>query len=328
MPGEQFTVGAVGVGPVGTIMAAWLAEAGANVVVADIPARIAQVRESGLQVRWFDRHLGHRVGTVDSVRSLAEVEPDCIFIATKACILKRIMPEVSEAAGAHSLVLSVQNGVGTEDEIARYVPAENVCRMVVNYAGGCAEDGEAHINWFKPPNFLGPFRDREEPRLARLVEMLNSAGLTSEMVDSVTIKKKAFLKTILNSALMPICGVMGLTMKEATDGKATRRLAENLLREGLSVAERLGYDYGEGILEKCFGYLETGGDHHPSMSIDLRNKRPTEIDFINGKILEIGRRFTDLDMSVNRVMVSLVMAREIMNGTRAPDEIPDFVLEK
>ncbi len=326
MPENKFIIGAIGVGPVGTILATCLAEAGAEIIVADIPPRLDQVRQDGLHIEWGEKRFEHKVETVDSIRSLADSNPDCIFIATKACILEKILPEVVQSAGEDCFVVSVQNGIGTEDEIARYIPAQNVCRMVVNYAGGIDEKGIAHVAWFNPPNFIGPAVEHEKPKPIRFVEMLNSAGLTTDLVDSVTVKKKAFLKTILNSALMPVCAVLDLTMKEAMQGEATRKLASDLLDEGLSVAAHLGYSYGEGIHEQCMGYLDKGGDHHPSMSVDLQHKRPTEIDFINGKILEIGREFDDVNLEVNRVMVSLLMTREVRNGTRKPDEFPDYII--
>lgn len=317
-----FTVGAVGVGPMGTILAACLAEAGAEIVVADLPHRIAQVEKSGLQVLRGGREFEYRVGTVDSIRALAGAHPDCILVATKACILEKIMPDVAEAAGTGSLVISAQNGIGTEDMIARYVPTENVARMVINYAAIMDEEGVAHVDWFNPPNFFGLLTDHEDSRLTTFVNLLNSVDVPTDLVDSKTIKKKAFLKTTLNAALMPLCAVMGLTMREAIEGKATLQIAKNLLRESLSVGERLGYDYGKDIAEQCMHYLMGGGDHHPSMSVDLRNGRPTEIEFINGKILEIGRRFEGLDLEVTRIMVSLVMTQEVRNGTRRPEEFP------
>ncbi|MFH1676591.1 MAG: ketopantoate reductase family protein [bacterium] len=325
MPGEKLTVGAIGVGPVGTILATCLAEAGAEICVADVPPRIDQIKQSGLQIHWDGRDYRHAVSKTGPIGSLAEWEPDIIFISTKACLLKKIMPQVAQVASDRSLVLSIQNGIGTEDKIAEHVPRENVGRMVVNYAGGIDENGIVNVNCFNPPNFFGLLTDHEDPRLFIFIEMLNTSGLTSELVDPLTIKKKAFLKTILNSALMPVCAIMGITMSEAMQGRLTRRLAEDLLTEGFSVAERMGYFYGDDIREKCLGYLNKGGNHHPSMSIDLKCKRPTEIDFINGKILNIGASFGDLDLPVNRTLVSLVMTQEVRNGTREPDDFPDHL---
>ena len=325
MPDQKFTVGAVGVGPVGSIFAACLAKAGAKVVATDLPFRIEQIQSNGLQIYWDDRHIVQKIETADSIKALGDVNPDCIFIATKAAMLSKLLPDIAEVAGENCLVISVQNGIGTEDEIAKHVPPQNVCRMVINYAGGNDEEGNTKLAWFNPPNFLGFHIDREDSRLTSIVEMLNSSGLTSELVDSKTVKKKAFLKTILNAALMPTCALMNQTMKQAMENPATRKIAEDVLKEGLQVAEQLGYDYGEDILQTCMGYLDKGGDHHPSMTVDLINNRPTEIEFINGKILEIGATFNGLKLDVNRVLVALLMTREVMNGTRSADNLPYYL---
>ena len=323
---EKFKVGTIGVGPVGGILSMCLAEAGADIIITDIPKRSSQIKENGLQIRWDDKMHEHRVGVVDSIRFLAGEKPDCIFVATKVGILKTIMSDVAKVVGEDCLVVSSQNGIGPEDEIATYIPPKNVCRMVVNYAGGTRDDGVIQVNWFNPPNYFGPLTEHKHPKLLQLLEMLNGWGLTSELVDTFTIKKMAFYKTILNSALLPLCGIMGLTMKEAMQGKATRSLAGDFIREGLAVAQRLGYDYGEDSFDKSMGYLDKGGDHHPSMTGDLKNKIPTEIEFINGKILETGLSFEGLNLEVNRVFTSLIFQQEVRNGTRNPDDIPDYLL--
>ncbi len=325
MPQENLTIGAVGVGAVGTILASCLAEAGADVIAADIPVRKSQVDENGLRVTWADRQLNNLIKTVDNISDLKAHEPDVIFVATKACLLKRIMPDVADAAGETSIVMSVQNGIGTEDEIAKYVNPGRVARMVVNYAGRMEENGDVFVNWFNPPNAFGPHVDGDHPALVKLVEMLNEAGMTSDLFDSATIKKKAYFKTTLNSSLMPLCAIMDRTMSEAMRCPLTRMLAADLLKEALAVGQKLGYDYGEGIIDTCIGYLDKGGDHHPSMSVDLKCKRPTEIDFINGKILELGQQFNDVNLETNRIMVSFLISMEMCNGTRDPEDIPGYL---
>ena len=54
MSGNNFTVGAVGVGAVGSVVAACLAKAGVRIVTADLPHRVSQLTQNGLQVQWAD----------------------------------------------------------------------------------------------------------------------------------------------------------------------------------------------------------------------------------------------------------------------------------
>lgn len=327
MAGDKFTVGAVGVGAVGSVVATCLSKAGARIIATDLPHRIPQLNANGLQMQWADELFEYPVDVAESIRSIADAKPDVVLVATKAVALKRIMSDVVEAAGEDCLIVSVHNGIDTEDEIAKHVPSKNVARMVVNFAGALNDEGFAKVVWFNPPNFFGLLEGDDDPRLTKIIDMLNSVEMISEQVDTQTIKKKAFLKTILNSGLMPLCAVLKLTMKEAMEGPATRKLVEDLMHEGLAVAGKLGYDYGDGVFDMCMGYLDRGGDHYPSMCVDLECKKATEIDFINGKILELGRKFEDLNLDVNRVLVSLLMAEEIKVGARAPDDIPDYLLK-
>jgi 2-dehydropantoate 2-reductase len=322
---NNLTVGAIGLGPVGSILSSYLLKSEVKVIAADLPHRIEQLKKNGLQVESAGKMDEDRIDVVDSARWLGAYRPDCIFIATKAGVLKKILPDVVEAAGRDCLIISAQNGIGPEDEIAKYLPPENVYRMVVNYAGGIDDKGVVHVSWINPPSFFGPVTNLENPRIHPFMQKLNAAGLHCELIDSRTIKQKAYLKTTLNAALLPLCAVMTLTMKEAMTNPITRRLAGEVMKECFAVAGRLGYDYGEGIFEQCLGYLDKGGDHHPSMTGDIRNKLPTEIDFINGKVLELGRAYEDVDLGTNRVLVSMIIAQELRNGTRKPDDIPDYL---
>lgn len=114
-------------------------------------------------------------------------------------------------------------------------------------------------------------------------------------------------------------------MAKAMQYRHTRALAKTLIREGLHTASMLGYYYGENTLKSCMGYLDGGGDHYPSMWVDLTKKLPTEIDFINGAIVRTASQFKDVDVELNKFFVSMILTEEIKNGSRDPDDIPDYL---
>jgi ketopantoate reductase len=88
----------------------------------------------------------------------------------------------------------------------------------------------------------------------------------------------------------------------------------------------VGYNFGEDALDRCMDYLERGGEHYPSMWFDLKDRRPTEIDYINGKIVKIGRMFKNVDVDLNMFFTSAIITQEIKNGTRDENDIPDYLL--
>jgi 2-dehydropantoate 2-reductase len=118
--------------------------------------------------------------------------------------------------------------------------------------------------------------------------MMTTCGLNTE--EAPDIKSHVWKKTILNSALCSICALTGQTMKEAMNFKLSHNLAVEVLKEGLSVAKADGYDFGEDALERFTGYLDKGGDHKPSMLVDVENRTITEVDFLSGAIVGYGER--------------------------------------
>ena len=85
----------------------------------------------------------------------------------------------------------------------------------------------------------------------------------------------------------------------------SRELTEQVLVEGLEVAKADGYEFGENALKEFLGYLETGGSHEPSMLVDVKSDKRTEIDWINGKIVEYGEKY-GIETPYNKVLTASV----------------------
>ena len=66
----------------------------------------------------------------------------------------------------------------------------------------------------------------------------------------------------------------------------TESLVEELLREGVEVAEATGVTLDKGFFEQGFQSLKNAGYHKPSMLQDVERGAMTEIDWLNGKIVE------------------------------------------
>jgi 2-dehydropantoate 2-reductase len=236
------------------------------------------------------------------------------------------MPEIVESFPPDTLIISAQNGIDPEGEIAKYVSPDYVTRMVINFAGHLEENGTAIVNFFNPPNSFGQLTEKDHPVVGKITRALNSVDLTSEIVDTFTMKKKAWTKTILNASVMPVCGMMRLTLSEVMSCAVTRKITGELVHEGINVGNKVGFGFTDDMYDTCMYYLDLGGDHHPSMTKDLIEKKPTEIEFINGKILEHGLKYDDVSVQVTRIMVMFIMTQEVVNGTRKPDEFPDYIM--
>ena len=317
----------IGAGPVGTIVATALEQAGQKTILVEVSdKRRAQIQEHGLKVIGKGSWEAPAPIVLSCIEELATHNPYAILISAKTWALRFILPELRKVVSSDTLVISFQNGIGPEDEVAHHFPRENVGRAIVNYAGKVTDDGAATaMSFFNPPNILGPMLHEEDDRLIQLAELMTSAGLTTTTSSQTEMRKLAFFKTILNSSLNALCATSGITMRSAMTYAHTRNLARMLVREGLSVASAVGYNFGEHAMERCMNYLDNGGDHMPSMWSDLRAGNPTEIEYLNGKIVKLGMMFKGIDVDANMFFTAQVVTQEIKAGTRKPDDIPEYL---
>ncbi len=281
-------IGIVGAGPVGSIAAAHLAKAGQEVYVADVwREQVAALIAGGVRIEGALQAHEQIAGGFSRCADLATVSPDYLILSFKTCLLRGLLPELAKVVGPRTVVVSMQNGLDTEEILSHAFNHNKILRFVVNFAGKLIEPGRALASFFHPPNHIGCACRKEECEDAHeLASLLGGAGL--QTTSQRDIKRYVWEKTILNSSLSPVSAITGLTMREVMETPDTRSIVDSLLTESIKVAARVGYDFGPGFFEYCVSYLEGGGPHKPSMLMDVEAQRETEITFLNGRISYYG----------------------------------------
>ena len=313
--------GIVGIGPIGGLLAAHLIRAGHKVTLIDIAyERLEAMRERGIQVldpreqmsgdfSVTPHFICPGLGQLADLGEEAGGEVDVLVIAVKTYILERLLPELKEVHRPGLKVISYQNGLDCEELLAEAVGAEDVLRVVVNYAGGLKGDNGLEVTFFTGSNRIGTLDPTNVPLARELAELFTAAGMNTEYTDN--IKLHEWQKVVLNAALAPVTALTGLTMKETMDHPQLREIVATLLREGIEEAAQVGLDFPADFFDHGMAYLEKGGYHKPSMLIDVELGLPTEIDALNGKIAEYGR---SRDAArCNRTITALIKGLEARN---------------
>jgi len=308
---DKYRFGIVGVGPVGSIMAAHLAKAGHNVTLVDIlRAHMDEIKTNGLSITGFKEMNVpfSRANLCYGIDEMSGKDVDVVFISVKASVLPQILPILKQVAKPGMTFISLQNGLDNEDLIADVFGKENTLRIVVNYAGNLIDNGKVRMSFFNAPNYIGMIDPAAEKKARTLAEVITAADLETAFTSD--IRKYEWEKIILNAALSPVCALTRRTMKQMMEFEDTRGLAEAVLREGIEVAEANGIYFESGFLEHCMGYLDKAGHHRTSMHVDIEKKNPTEIDFINDKIVKYGKA-KGIPTPYNSTIVSLIRGTEL-----------------
>jgi 2-dehydropantoate 2-reductase len=303
----------VGVGPVGGILAAHLAFAGRYIVLCDVQKpHLDVIRERGLSITGFLEMIAKCERVAYSISELSNFpELNTIVIATKASILPRLIPEITKIARPGMRFVSCQNGLDNEDYLAETFGPDNVLRIIVNFAGSQMGDGHITMSFFNPPNYIGAITDKSESLARRIAEIMSEAGLETQFTQN--IKKYEWEKVILNAALSAMCALTRKPMKDMMDFEQTELLAEELMREAIEVAEADGVRFDERFFEHGIQYLKKAGYHRTSMHQDILRELPTEIDWLNGRIVERGR-VLGLKTPHNFVITALIKGLEMESG--------------
>lgn len=298
----------IGAGPVGCVLAASFSNAGHEVVLCDLVAELlSPALDPGIRIEGEIEVSARVAQTVQSVDALADVSPDLIFVTSKATALPLIASAMQSFHRPGMHIVSWQNGLDTERVLAEHLGAEWVMRAAVNFGVTLLQPAHVHMAFNRPPHWLQESDASGKQVAGAVCELLTDAGLATR--HSERIVDPVWQKTILNAALGPVCAVTGKTMSQAMHDPYLYDLVEKLVKEGIAIARanevQLGWDY----FRYSMNYLKGGGDHKPSMLVDIEGGRITEAEFINGQIAAYAE-IAGLEAPYNTMMRALVKALE------------------
>jgi 2-dehydropantoate 2-reductase len=302
------TFAVIGAGPVGCIVAAFLARGGYDVTLCDvIPALIEPAVNPGILIEGAENLQQSVPRVCTQIDELADNPPDVIFITVKANVLPLISSAIEAFYREGIYIISWQNGIDTELEIAKTLGRKAVMRAVVNYGCGLVKPGHVRMPFHHPPHYIQEMDADSKPAAVAIAHALSTTGLITRHTDSIV--SMVWRKGILNACMNPVCAVTGLTMAQAMGDPIVFQIVDALIKECVKVARaneiNLGWDYYPGAIE----YMRKAGDHKPSMLMDIENKRRTEIDYMNGKFIEYGAQ-AGIETPYNIMIRSLVKAIE------------------
>jgi 2-dehydropantoate 2-reductase len=298
----------IGAGPVGAIVAAFLARGGYEVTLCDvIPALIEPALDPGIIIEGADT-LQARVARITTrIEDIVSDPPDVIVVTVKATAVPLIASALEGFVAEGRYVISWQNGIDTELVLAEHLGARAVMRGVVNY--GCVPLNPAHVRiaFHHRPHFLQELDPQSRDAAHAICNVFTECGLDTQHTDQIV--NKVWRKCVLNSCMNPICAVTGKTMVEIILDPILFNLVDALIKEGIAVARANEFSLGSDFYPYCVDYIRNAGNHKPSMLQDIEAGRRTEVDYINGKIVEYGAQ-AGMTTPYNTMIRGLVKALE------------------
>lgn len=317
----------VGAGAIGGVTAAKMTGGVRRVTVLDANREhVAKLRDPGLLLDDLGEERRVRIDAYASPDDL-EGPFDFALVTLKAPHLETALGPLVER-GLSETFVSLGNGL-VQDRIARIVGGEDLIIGTVEW--GATNLGPGHLaQTTRAPFVIGEPGGDTRDRTRRLAEAL---GTVAEVRVTRNIRGQVWSKLLVNSAFSGLGVVSGLLYCEVVSDPAGREAALGLWREGFDVglAQSIALDEVLGVpaealvvrspddrqrageaLEVAMSYA---GATKASMLQDLERGAKTEVDVINGGVVEKGRKY-GVDTPLNERIVEMVHAME--RGERRP----------
>ncbi|MEO3430430.1 2-dehydropantoate 2-reductase [Pelagibius sp. CAU 1746] len=300
----------VGCGAMGSVYAALLAHAGNEVLAIDRwEDHVQAMNARGLHVEGAsgDRTVKVAASTTASPEA-AEMPVDMIVVAVKAADAAAAAQAASPLLGPETLVVTIQNGLGSAEGVATALGAE---RLMVGIAGGFGASfrgpGHVHHNGMKTIR-MGAYAGLPFDRVEQAVQVWRDAGFSAEAARDIAVMQ--WEKLICNVAYSAPCTLTGLTIGQAMEDPDIGPISRAAATEAWEVARAAGVAL---TVEDPVAHVRTFGaaipNAKPSLLLDFEAGRRGEIDFINGAIPREAARL-GRQAPVNATLVGLVRFKE------------------
>ncbi|MHA1590053.1 MAG: ketopantoate reductase family protein [Candidatus Njordarchaeales archaeon] len=299
----------MGLGSIGSMLAGYLVENN-EVYGVGRAWHINAIRERGyLLMRILFKSEEKKVklaGVSSSISDFQDQLFDCIFVCVKAYDVRNALRELVDNNVKGTCYVFIQNGIGIADIAKELLGDANIIRAVTNNGANIPEPGIVNHAGLGETFVGGMYGSEKEYWARRVSESLESVGLLAKYVDN--IRYYLYLKLTINATINPLTAILRIRNKGVAEISELREIIAGVCREIEEVAR------AEGILLKntfktVLSVAKRTGKNISSMLQDILRGRRTEIDFINGAIVKLGRKH-GIATPFNDMLYKLVKALE------------------
>jgi len=301
-------IGITGAGAVGCHYGSLLQQAGYNVCFLSRGVHLAAMWHVGL------RHISGAQQTCLNV--LADDNPsilqgcDVVILACKMTDLVMMLKSIAPYVGQQTLLLTLQNGVEAPDMAATAFPGHAIAAGTA-FIGARIEKPGVVIHSAAGGIRLGLWQyGIGEEHFQPLIQACMQAG--------VPIREEADVRLMLWRKLLWNCGFNAITAitrrfaKEIAANTETLTIVREAMAETVALAQAKNIAIGEEDIQKHIQVTLAMGSVKTSMWQDIDRKKKSEVDYINGFIVQKAE-MSGMNAPVNRMLTILMHAIEVVN---------------
>lgn len=295
----------IGAGAMGLLYGAYLSQENQVTLVCTNQEKADKINQEGVIV-WEKDGSSKTYHPKAVVSSQGLDTADYVILFVKAGASETALTANKHLFTPTTTLLTLQNGAGHEDLLSKYVTKENLAIGISQDGSFLLSPNEIRHTGCAMTYFGKPMGDTET--MANLEGTCNACGFQTEK--SSNIKFFIWEKLMINASSSVMSGVVQMAQGYCYTDKHTWGFVQALVKEMVEVAcaDGIPLDYPSQIarLEK---HLTTNPEGVPSIGVDIKMGRLTEVDTISGSVVRAGQRLS-IPTPTHTMIVNLVHALE------------------
>ena len=306
----------IGAGGVGIGLASSVASQGADIAIYARGETANAIKENGIKRCGLFKHYEIKnIPVYETYDDIPKDTFDYIFICSKTTANTDIAKNLNDHRDifkSDTRIIIFQNGFGNDAAYLKYFTKKQVfcARVITGFTR--PERHISEVTVYTEPILLGSLQGEDPKILEEIADLITASGINCKTTGEVD--KYLWAKMLYNCTLNPLGAILDVTYGKLTENPYTLELMNSIIDEIFNVIKASPYETLWETSEeyKDIFYSKLVPDtynHYSSTHQDIKRKIKTEIDTLNGKVIELGDKY-NIDTNTNKIIYDLIKAIE------------------
>jgi len=262
---------------------------------------VQEINRNGLQIQGKTR-LKRKINAVTSVKESSNI-PDLLLVTVKSFDTLKAIREAKSIIQNETLVLSFQNGLGNIELINQVVPSNRIIAGITTHGIQYVKPGLIHHKG-KGSTVIGSITEKNSEKVTAVTSALESSCIPTTI--SSDILEDIWKKAIVNASINPVTTIFKCENGYLAQNPILTQLVQLICAESTHIAQKKDYSFTvEELNELTLRVISQTKHNHSSMLQSVQQGKKTEIDQINGKFVEIGKKL-GCSTHLNELLIKMV----------------------
>lgn len=230
---------------------------------------------------------------------------DLIIIATKYDGLKDVIRDMKNFVGENTIILSLLNGVTSEDIIAQSYGYKHLLHSY--YIGHSAMRNGNIITFDGTGKIVFGVKDSQKTDIDdvnRLKNFFDKVGIDYKIPEDII--RSMWLKFMLNVSCNQTSAVLKMTFGQMQKNKKYREFMEKIMLEVVQIAQKSGVKNTQSMIEEAFcAFDKMTSDGKTSMLQDIEAGRKTELEIFAKTVISLGEKY-NIPTPYNQILKEMI----------------------